>query len=143
MLYRTNQIRKRPDASGDCGAPRRVRVSPSTGSEWVSVVGLEVHAQIDAKSKLFSGAAAASFSAPSNTRVSMLDASVPGTLPALNRRCVEAAATTALALGCRLNAVSRFDRKHYFYADLPAGYQITQQERPIARDGRLDFMVLR
>ncbi|XP_050082900.1 glutamyl-tRNA(Gln) amidotransferase subunit B, mitochondrial [Anopheles aquasalis] len=108
--------------------------------KWKSVVGLEVHAQISTKTKLFSGAGS-EFGAPVNSCVSLFDASIPGTLPVLNRSAVELGVQTALALGCELNAVSMFDRKHYFYADLPAGYQITQQRAPLARRGSLMFPV--
>lgn len=87
-------------------------------SKWRSVVGLEVHAQISSESKLFSGSAAG-YGAPLNSAVSYFDASIPGTLPVLNRKCVELGIKTALALGCKVNEVSMFDRKHYFYADLP------------------------
>lgn len=110
--------------------------------QWKSVVGLEIHAQINSISKLFSGAGT-DFRAASNRSVALFDAAFPGTLPVLNRRCVEAGVITALALSCELNKVSSFVRKHYFYADLPAGYQITQQECPLARNGFLKFMVLR
>jgi len=124
--------------------PRRVRVHDQSGRRWESAVGLEIHAQIDSNSKLFSGASAskAAFQPP-NTAVAHFDAALPGTLPRLNRRCVEAAVRTALALGCRVHSTSEFDRKHYFYADLPNGYQITQQRRPLATDGRVNFVVLR
>lgn len=77
-----------------------------------------MHAQIATDSKLFSGSAT-SFGSPLNTAVSHFDASIPGTLPVLNRKCVEYGVKTALALGCEVNKVSMFDRKHYFYADLP------------------------
>uniref|UniRef100_H3A5H3 Glutamyl-tRNA(Gln) amidotransferase subunit B, mitochondrial n=1 Tax=Latimeria chalumnae TaxID=7897 RepID=H3A5H3_LATCH len=86
----------------------------------VGVVGLEIHAQINSTSKLFSGSQV-QFLAPPNSLVSFFDASLPGTLPVLNRRCVEAAVMTALALNCTINKKSLFDRKHYFYADLPVG----------------------
>ncbi|KAF4528977.1 hypothetical protein B566_EDAN017355 [Ephemera danica] len=109
-------------------------------SEWRSVVGLEIHAQITSASKLFSGAGT-EFGSAINQGVSFFDAAIPGTLPALNRRCVEAAVLTALALDCRINPVSFFDRKHYFYADLPAGYQITQQRAALAYYGELKFQV--
>ncbi|XP_071445870.1 glutamyl-tRNA(Gln) amidotransferase subunit B, mitochondrial [Hetaerina americana] len=109
-------------------------------SGWEGVVGLEVHAQISSASKLFSSAST-TFGCPVNTNVSLFDAAIPGTLPVLNRRCVEAGAMTALALSCKLNPVSQFDRKHYFYADLPAGYQITQHRKPLAHDGVLPFEV--
>ncbi|XP_019496740.1 PREDICTED: glutamyl-tRNA(Gln) amidotransferase subunit B, mitochondrial isoform X2 [Hipposideros armiger] len=108
--------------------------------EWAAVVGLEIHAQISSNSKLFSGSQV-HFAAPPNSLVSFFDASLPGTLPVLNRRCVEAAVMTGLALNCRINKKSLFDRKHYFYADLPAGYQITQQRLPIAVNGSLAYSV--
>ncbi|XP_051013346.1 glutamyl-tRNA(Gln) amidotransferase subunit B, mitochondrial [Acomys russatus] len=108
--------------------------------EWAAVVGLEIHAQIASNSKLFSGAQVC-FAAPPNSLVSFFDASLPGTLPVLNRRCVEAAVMTGLALNCHVNRKSLFDRKHYFYADLPAGYQITQQRLPIAANGHLTYSV--
>uniref|UniRef100_A0A8D0D3I2 Glutamyl-tRNA(Gln) amidotransferase subunit B, mitochondrial n=1 Tax=Sander lucioperca TaxID=283035 RepID=A0A8D0D3I2_SANLU len=109
--------------------------------QLVGVVGLEVHAQINSNTKLFSGSGVR-FSAPPNSLVSPFDASLPGTLPVLNKRCVEAAVMTGLALNCTINRKSLFDRKHYFYADLPAGYQITQQRRPIAVDGMLTYSLL-
>ncbi|CAL8330375.1 unnamed protein product [Merluccius merluccius] len=123
------------------GVARRFRSTRVPDQELVGVVGLEVHAQIRSSTKLFS-AAEVGFSAPPNSLVSFFDASLPGTLPVLNRRCVEAAVTTALALGCTVNRKSLFDRKHYFYADLPAGYQITQQRRAVAVDGRLVYSLL-
>ncbi|KAG9480051.1 hypothetical protein GDO78_011848 [Eleutherodactylus coqui] len=111
----------------------------ATGSlPWESVVGLEIHAQINSVSKLFSSSQV-KFAAPPNSTVSFLDASLPGTLPTINRRCVEAAVMTGLALNCTINKKSLFDRKHYFYADLPAGYQITQQRLPIAVNGILTY----
>uniref|UniRef100_A0A8C7D066 Glutamyl-tRNA(Gln) amidotransferase subunit B, mitochondrial n=1 Tax=Oncorhynchus kisutch TaxID=8019 RepID=A0A8C7D066_ONCKI len=110
----------------------------SAPQELVGVVGLEIHAQIHSNTKLFSGSQVG-FQAPPNSLVSFFDASLPGTLPVLNRRCVEAAVMTGLALNCTINRKSLFDRKHYFYADLPAGYQITQQRLPIAVDGTLTY----
>ncbi|XP_042664149.1 glutamyl-tRNA(Gln) amidotransferase subunit B, mitochondrial isoform X2 [Tyto alba] len=98
---------------------------------WVPVVGLEVHAQISSSSKLFSGSQV-QFAAPPNSLVSFFDASLPGTLPVLNRRCVEAAVMTGLALNCSINKKSLFDRKHYFYADLP-------ERVPIAVNGSLSY----
>uniref|UniRef100_A0A673MRR3 Glutamyl-tRNA(Gln) amidotransferase subunit B, mitochondrial n=1 Tax=Sinocyclocheilus rhinocerous TaxID=307959 RepID=A0A673MRR3_9TELE len=106
--------------------------------QMVGVVGLEIHAQIQSTSKLFSGSHVR-FLAPPNSLVSHFDASLPGTLPVLNRRCVEAAVLTGLALNCTINRKSLFDRKHYFYADMPAGYQITQQRVPIAVNGMLVY----
>ena len=119
---------------------RITRVSEG-GCVWESVIGLEVHAQINAVTKLFSSAPH-QYSSPVNTNVSYFDASVPGTLPVINRRCVEAGVKTGLVLGSHINKVSFFDRKHYFYADLPAGYQITQQRRALAVGGCLEYPVL-
>ena len=79
----------------------------------------------------------AAFGSSANSQVSLFDASTPGTLPVINKKAVELALKTALALNCQINEVSTFDRKHYFYADLPAGYQITQQRRPLAVKGWL------
>lgn len=115
--------------------------SSVTINKWQSVVGLEVHAQLDTKSKLFSGAEN-TFGGLVNNCVSLFDAAIPGTLPVLNRKCVELGIMTALALSCKVNEVSSFDRKHYFYADLPAGYQITQQRAPLAGDGVINFQVI-
>lgn len=104
------------------------------------MVGLEIHAQILTKSKLFSGAAS-NFASPVNSNVALFDAAIPGTLPVLNKKCVEAGIKTALALSCKINSISMFDRKHYFYADLPSGYQITQQRAPLAHKGTFTFPV--
>lgn len=102
------------------------------------VIGLEVHAQVISKSKLFSGASTA-FGAEPNTQVSLVDAAMPGMLPVLNGECVRQAVRTGLALGCRINRRSRFDRKNYFYADLPAGYQISQYKEPVVGEGALEI----
>jgi len=115
-------------------APYTVR---GTTGDWEIVVGLEVHAQVTAKSKLFSGAAA-SFGAAPNTQVSLVDAAMPGMLPVLNGECVRQAVRTGLALDAEIHRFSRFDRKNYFYADLPQGYQISQLYHPIVGEGWLD-----
>ena len=104
-----------------------------TGS-WEMVIGLEVHAQVVSEAKLFSGAATA-FGAEPNTQVSLVDAALPGMLPVLNRACVEQAVKTGLGLKARINLHSVFERKNYFYADLPAGYQISQYLEPIVGAG--------
>src|SRR5579862_5359807 len=104
--------------------------------EWEIVIGLEVHAQVVAKAKLFSGAAT-DFGAEPNTQVSTVDAAFPGMLPVINRHCVDQAVRTGLGLEAQINMVSVFDRKNYFYADLPAGYQISQYTRPIVGKGKL------
>src|ERR1700689_146749 len=97
---------------------------------WEVVIGLETHAQIVSEAKLFSGAATA-FGAEPNTQVSTIDAAFPGMLPVINRHCVEQAVKTGLGLNAQINLVSIFDRKNYFYADLPAGYQISQYKSPV------------
>ncbi|MGH7115290.1 MAG: Asp-tRNA(Asn)/Glu-tRNA(Gln) amidotransferase subunit GatB [Stellaceae bacterium] len=103
---------------------------------WETVIGLEVHAQIVSKAKLFSGAATA-FGAEPNTQVSPVDAAFPGMLPVINRLCVEQAVRTGLGLGAEINLTSVFDRKNYFYPDLPAGYQISQYLQPVVGHGRI------
>src|SRR5436190_7950523 len=103
---------------------------------WEIVIGLEVHAQVTAKAKLFSGAATAFGSAP-NTQVSTVDAAFPGMLPVINRHVVEQAVKTGLGLDAEINLFSVFDRKNYFYPDLPAGYQISQYQQPIVGHGRV------
>ncbi|HTY70782.1 MAG TPA: Asp-tRNA(Asn)/Glu-tRNA(Gln) amidotransferase subunit GatB [Rhizomicrobium sp.] len=104
--------------------------------QWEMVIGLEVHAQVVSKAKLFSGAAT-DFGAAPNTQVSFVDAAFPGMLPVINRFCVEQAVKTGLGLGAQINLESVFDRKNYFYADLPAGYQISQYTRPVVGKGKL------
>ena len=116
----------------------------AAGGRWVTVVGVEVHARIACASKLFSGAAsvgASRYLAP-NSRVSLFDAAHPGTLPSLNEACVDQAVRTAIALNCSVNEQSIFERKHYFYCDLPHGYQITQHRLPIASSGFVDLDAL-
>ena len=103
---------------------------------WEMVIGLEIHAQISSKSKLFSGASA-SFGAEANSNVSLVDAAMPGMLPVINEFCIEQAVKTGLALNAKINNVSVFDRKNYFYADLPQGYQISQFTKPIVGEGEI------
>ncbi|XP_031775010.1 glutamyl-tRNA(Gln) amidotransferase subunit B, mitochondrial isoform X2 [Apis florea] len=110
--------------------------------EWKPTIGLEIHAQILTKSKLFSEAST-NFNNPINSAVSLFDCAIPGTMPVLNKKCVEAGILTALALSCEINAVSMFERKHYFYSDLPAGFQITQQKKPLAVNGEIKFNVFK
>jgi aspartyl-tRNA(Asn)/glutamyl-tRNA(Gln) amidotransferase subunit B len=110
-------------------------VEGATGP-WEVVVGLEVHAQVLSRAKLFSGAAAAFGGAP-NHHVSPIDAGMPGMLPSVNRHCIEQAVRTGLGLGAEINRVSVFERKNYFYPDLPNGYQISQYAQPIVGRGQL------
>ena len=109
---------------------------PGRTGDWEIVVGLEVHAQVTSASKLFS-AASATYGGEPNTHVSLVDAAMPGMLPVLNGECVRQAVRTGMALGARINRWSRFDRKNYFYADLPQGYQISQLYHPIVGEGAL------
>ncbi len=111
------------------------RIQGETG-EWEVVIGLEVHAQVISNAKLFSGAATA-FGAAPNSQVSFVDAGFPGMLPVINQVCVEQAVKTGLGLKAQINLRSVFDRKNYFYADLPSGYQISQFKQPIVGEGTL------
>jgi len=122
----------------DATAP--YRITGETG-EWEVVVGLEVHAQITATaSKLFSGAAT-EFGAEPNTQVSLVDAAMPGMLPVPNRECIRQAVRTGMALDAVINRSSRFDRKNYFYADLPQGYQISQLYHPLVGEGEVEVLL--
>ena len=105
---------------------------------WEVVIGLEVHAQVISQSKLFSGASA-TYGGEPNTHVSLVDAGFPGMLPVINRECVAQAVRTGLGLNARINLESRFDRKNYFYADLPTGYQISQFAHPIVGSGVIEI----
>ncbi|MBN8543455.1 MAG: Asp-tRNA(Asn)/Glu-tRNA(Gln) amidotransferase subunit GatB [Alphaproteobacteria bacterium] len=111
------------------------RIKGQTG-DWEVVLGLEVHAQITSNSKLFSGAAV-QFGSEPNANVSFVDAAMPGMLPVINEKCIEQAVRTGLGLKAQINLTSLFDRKNYFYADLPQGYQISQYLDPIVGKGTL------
>ncbi len=112
-------------------------VKGKTG-DWEVVIGLEIHAQVVSKSKLFSRASAEYGGAP-NSQVSLVDAAMPGMLPVLNEYCVEQAVKTGLGLNAKINKISSFDRKNYFYADLPQGYQISQFYKTIVGEGYLEI----
>jgi aspartyl-tRNA(Asn)/glutamyl-tRNA(Gln) amidotransferase subunit B len=118
------------------GEAKSKLIDGATGP-WEIVLGLEVHAQVASKAKLFSGAAVG-FGAGPNEQVSMVDAAMPGMLPVINRHCVEAAVRTGLGLKAKINLWSRFDRKNYFYPDLPQGYQISQYKDPIVGEGVIE-----
>ena len=115
------------------------RIHGETG-EWEVVIGLEVHAQITSEAKLFSGAST-KFGAEPNTQVSLVDAAMPGMLPVPNRECIRQAVRTGMAIGATINTWSRFDRKNYFYADLPQGYQISQLYHPIVGEGSVTVLL--
>ena len=105
-------------------------------SKWEVVIGLEVHAQVTSNSKLFSGSST-KFGAEPNTQVSLVDSAFPGMLPVINEYCVQQAIKTGLGLNAKINSYSVFDRKNYFYADLPQGYQISQYKNPIVGEGKI------
>ncbi len=116
-------------------ADARKLIKGATG-DWEVVVGMEVHAQVVSRAKLFSGASTA-FGAAPNAHVSLVDAAMPGMLPVINKECVAQAVRTGLGLAARINLRSRFDRKNYFYPDLPQGYQISQYQQPIVGEGEV------
>ena len=113
------------------------RIEGANG-EWEMVVGLEIHAQVVSNAKLFS-AAPTEFGAEPNTQVSLVDAAMPGMLPVINGECVRQAVRTGLALAAKINLYSVFDRKNYFYPDLPPGYQISQFSQPIVGKGEIEI----
>src|ERR1700744_5565247 len=113
-----------------------VKLLKGQTGEWEIVIGMEVHAQVSAQSKLFSGAAT-EFGAEPNSQVSLIDAGMPGMLPVINAKCVEQAVRTGLGLKAKINLRSLFDRKNYFYPDLPQGYQISQYKDPIVGEGKV------
>ena len=107
-----------------------------TKDKWEVVIGLEVHAQVISNSKLFSGSST-KFGGNPNTQVSLVDSAFPGMLPVINKYCIEQAVKTGLGLNAKINLYSVFDRKNYFYADLPQGYQISQYKNPIVGEGKV------
>ena len=118
----------------DTRTPDPKRFIPGSKDDWEVIIGLEVHAQVTSKSKLFSGAST-EFGAEPNSNVSLVDAAMPGMLPVINEECVAQAVRTGLGLSAQINLRSVFDRKNYFYPDLPQGYQISQFKDPIVGEG--------
>src|SRR5213083_1229803 len=116
--------------------PMKSKLIKGRMGEWEVVIGLEVHAQVTSNAKLFSGAATA-FGAEPNSQVSLVDAAMPGMLPVINAECVRQAVRTGLGLAARINLKSVFDRKNYFYPDLPQGYQISQYKSPLVGEGEV------
>ena len=108
--------------------------------DWETVIGLEIHAQVKSNSKLFSSSST-TFGSNPNSQVSLVDAAMPGMLPVINKYCIEQAVKTGIGLNAQINNHSVFDRKNYFYADLPQGYQISQYKYPIIGEGKvaIDF----
>jgi aspartyl-tRNA(Asn)/glutamyl-tRNA(Gln) amidotransferase subunit B len=120
----------------DIRTARKDQLIPGQKDDWEVIIGLEVHAQVSSKAKLFSGASAEYGGEPS-AHVSLVDAAMPGMLPVINRFCVEQAVRTGLGLNAEIHLKSRFDRKNYFYPDLPQGYQISQYKEPIVGEGEV------
>src|SRR5690242_19795600 len=118
-------------------ADRSANLLKGATGDWEVVIGLEVHAQVSSQSKLFSGASTA-FGGQPNAQVSLIDAAMPGMLPVINAECVRQAVRTGLGLKAAINLKSVFDRKNYFYPDLPQGYQISQYKQPIVGEGKVD-----
>jgi aspartyl-tRNA(Asn)/glutamyl-tRNA(Gln) amidotransferase subunit B len=116
--------------------PRKSKLIKSATGDWEVVIGLEVHAQVTSQSKLFSGASTEFGGAP-NSHVSLVDAAMPGMLPVINAECIKQAVRTGLGLNAQINLKSVFDRKNYFYPDLPQGYQISQYKSPIVGEGEV------
>src|SRR6202790_38863 len=115
---------------------RNTKLIEGATGPWEIVIGMEVHAQVSSKSKLFSGAST-EFGAEPNSQVSLVDAAMPGMLPVINAACVAQAVRTGLGLKAKINRRSVFDRKNYFYPDLPQGYQISQYKSPIVGEGEI------
>ncbi|MET3774597.1 aspartyl-tRNA(Asn)/glutamyl-tRNA(Gln) amidotransferase subunit B [Rhizobium alvei] len=120
----------------DVRTPDPKRFIPGATGDWEVVIGMEVHAQVTSNSKLFSGAST-EFGRPQNSNVSLVDAAMPGMLPVINEECVKQAVRTGLGLKAQINHRSVFDRKNYFYPDLPQGYQISQYKDPIVGEGKI------
>ena len=117
-------------------APAKSNLIKGATGDWEVVIGLEVHAQVASQAKLFSGASTA-FGGEPNTHVSLVDAAMPGMLPVINEECVAQAVRTGLGLKAQINLKSVFDRKNYFYPDLPQGYQISQYKSPVVGEGEV------
>jgi aspartyl-tRNA(Asn)/glutamyl-tRNA(Gln) amidotransferase subunit B len=128
--------RRHPAREAERMSATSSRLIKGTTGDWEMVIGLEVHAQVTSKSKLFSGASTEFGGAP-NSHVSLVDAAMPGMLPVINEECVRQAVRTGLGLNARINLRSVFDRKNYFYPDLPQGYQISQYKQPIVGEGEV------
>jgi aspartyl-tRNA(Asn)/glutamyl-tRNA(Gln) amidotransferase subunit B len=124
----------------DVRTPDPKRFIPGATGDWEVVIGMEVHAQVSSNAKLFSGASTA-FGAEPNAHVSLVDAAMPGMLPVINEECVRQAIRTGLGLKAEINLRSVFDRKNYFYPDLPQGYQISQYKQPIVGEGKVSVSV--
>lgn len=124
----------------DVRTPDPKRFIPGATGDWEVIIGMEVHAQVLSNSKLFSSAST-EFGSEPNANVSLVDAAMPGMLPVINEECVKQAVRTGLGLKAKINNRSIFDRKNYFYPDLPQGYQISQYKDPIVGEGKIIISV--
>src|SRR3982751_6383023 len=129
------QAAREADPAMNAPVKKSKLIKGATG-DWEVVIGLEVHAQVTSESKLFSGASTR-FGGEPNSHVSLVDAAMPGMLPVINEECVRQAIRTGLGLKAEINRKSVFDRKNYFYPDLPQGYQISQYKQPIVGEGEV------
>jgi aspartyl-tRNA(Asn)/glutamyl-tRNA(Gln) amidotransferase subunit B len=134
MIFDRNKSKKMTIVDNRTPDPKRF--IPGVTGDWEVVIGMEVHAQVTSQSKLFSGASTM-FGKPQNSNVSLVDAAMPGMLPVINEECVAQAVRTGLGLKAKINHRSVFDRKNYFYPDLPQGYQISQFKNPIVGEGEI------
>ncbi len=134
------RMQEKVKAGGGRSKPIEPELVAGATGDWEVVIGLEVHAQVTSQSKLFSGASTG-FGAEPNSQVSLVDAAMPGMLPVINEECVAQAIRTGLGLNAKINLRSVFDRKNYFYPDLPQGYQISQYKQPIVGEGAIDIDV--
>ena len=124
--------------AASAGAPKTSNLIRGGTGDWEVVVGMEVHAQVASHSKLFSGSSTG-FGAEPNSHVSLVDAAMPGMLPVINKACIAQAIRTGLGLNAKINLKSVFDRKNYFYPDLPQGYQISQYKHPVVGEGEIEI----
>src|SRR5690242_3387460 len=124
------------DVANDRAQTRKSKLLKGATGDWEVIVGLEVHAQVTSRSKLFSGASTA-FGGDPNSHVSLVDAAMPGMLPVINEECVRQAVRTGIGLNAKINLRSVFDRKNYFFPDLPQGYQISQYNSPVVGEGEV------
>src|SRR6185437_3949716 len=120
----------------DTKAQKNAKLLKGASGDWEVVIGMEVHAQVNSRAKLFSGAST-EFGGEANAHVSLVDAAMPGMLPVINGECIRQALRTGLGLKAKINLKSVFDRKNYFYPDLPQGYQISQYKSPIVGEGEV------
>ncbi|KAG6910812.1 hypothetical protein DXG01_007701 [Tephrocybe rancida] len=141
LLHYLRPCRARPFRQFRLFHDTRIYTEDKRWPGWQVVIGIEAHAQIKSRQKLFSESLTSDPGETPNTHVSLFDAAFPGTLPNLNHKCVDLALRAAAALQCDIQTHSSFDRKHYFYSDLPSGYQITQQYAPIALGGKLNIVL--